>query len=902
MTLKVALMPDFDNPEKGEGGIRRVVEAQKKHLPTFGIELVTGPLEERLAQADLIALHGGLWYPTNKPTVSHCHGLYWREATWPKWAHAINVMVVNAMRQATVVTSPSKWVARAIERATWLDSPVLYHGIDPDNWPMGTVGTDQYVLWNKNRVDPICENDSLDELANRLPDTSFVSTFATRNPRPNITVTGRLALDAMRSYVAGASVYLCTTRETFGIGTLEAMASGVPILGWRWGGQREIVDHGVNGYLATPGDYDDLVRGYHECVTNRAKWGRSGRSKVLKKFTWPKIMEQYAELYSRTHREWEIAQKGPRVSVIITCYNLADTLGRAVASVEAQEGTGADHEIIIVNDASPDNTEHVAATLAAANPKIKVVNNVQNLYLAGALNAGVRASTGRYILPLDADNEISPHCLEVLGDALDNPNYRGDGSRIDIAYGAMGAVEPDGKRWISEWPPKVFNYIDQMSHKNQITSTALYRRALWSRVGGYRRRCRTAEDADFWCRATSFGAVPAQVTTAPTLVYYNRMDSMSRVEKDWAWHRWYPGWNSISGAPTLAPLEREQIPIPTYEPARVTVIIPVGPGHGELVVDAIDSVVAQDYERTDIIVINDTGAPLPWVPSFVNVINTKGAGGPAKARNLGIKASNTPLFLLLDADDYLQPNAISAMLSAYEPGTYVYSDWIKQESGERYACAEWDCVALLDKMPHSVTIMGERSAWLKCGGFDEKLVGWEDWDFLIALASVGVCGRRVPVPLFHYRMAAGTKRESDLVNAAQSKEAIRTKWYKYIVEGVPLAGCGSCGGRRAVVHQQYNQPAPAQMNSVVVSDGSENGLVQLEFTGEDAPRTYRGAESRTAYRFGSDDTHRVKYVANADVKRFLELPNFRLYTGTNGGSIAVSEKPLLEAAGPPARG
>lgn len=203
--------------------------------------------------------------------------------------------------------------------------------------------------------------------------------------------------------------------------------------------------------------------------------------------------------------------------------------------------------------------------------------------------------------------------------------------------------------------------------------------------------------------------------------------------------------------------------------------------------------------------------------------------------------------------------------------------------------------------------MGERAAWQKCGGFDEKIGAWEDWDFLISLASNGICGRRVPVPLFHYRMGAGTRRETDLANAAVSKEKIKTKWYKYIVEGKELAGCSSCGGRRgqAVIHQQYQQPAPthpmqSQMNGTVQSDGSEHTLVQLEFTGEDAPRTYRGAQGRS-YRFGSDPTHRVKYVVKIDADKFLQLPNFRLYNGKDGG-IAVSEKPLLEAAGPPKRG
>lgn len=902
--LKLAIIPDFDSPERGEGGIRRVVEAQKKHLPALGFEIVGGSLEERMGRADIFSFHGGIWEPTNKPTVSHNHGLYWREHEWPRWAHEINQLVVDAMRQATVVTSPSKWVAKIIERSCLLKSPVLYHGIDPDDWPLGVESEQKYVLWNKNRVDPICENDSLDQLAARADDTSFVSTFATRNNRPNITVTGRLALDSMRGYVSSASVYLCTTRETFGIGTLEAMASGVPILGWRWGGQREIVDHGVNGYLATPGDFEDLHAGLKACMENKVAWGKAGRQKVLKEFVWSKIMQDYARLYQETYTTWLEKQKGPRVSVVITCYNLAAQLPRAVSSVQAQEGTGKDHEIIIVNDASPDNTQAVAEVLAAANSKIRVVTNEKNLYLAGSLNAGIRASVGRYILPLDADNEIAPHALQVLGDALDNPNYDGRGNRIDIAYGAMGVVEPNGKKSVGEWPPEKFDYSRQLSHRNQITSTALFRREIWERVGGHRRRCRTAEDADFWCRATSFGAVPAKVTNAPTLVYYNRPDSMSHVEKDWPWEAWYPGWSNPMLAPALAPVERDTIPIPTYEPARVTIIIPVGPGHGELLVDALDSLIAQDYERWDCVVVNDSGEPLPYVPPFVKVINTKGGRGPAHARNLGIKAATTPLFLLLDADDYLQPNAISTMLRAYEPGYYIYTDWIKQESGEIYRTPEWDCQTLLQKQSHSIVILAEKEAWRTAGKFDEKMVAWEDWDFLIALAASGTCGKRVPAALFHYRLEAGARREAMYARQAELKGIIATKWSEYISGGKQLMGCGACGKKGSPVHNQYQHPMQAQgasnQSSTVLSGSSENSLVQLEFTGEAAPRTYRGGEGRT-YRFGSDPTHKIKYVIAADAKRFLELPDFRLHDENGNGVVAVENKPPLQAAGPPKR-
>ena len=170
----------------------------------------------------------------------------------------------------------------------------------------------------------------------------------------------------------------------------------------------------------------------------------------------------------------------------------------------------------MVNDISHEKRKEVAESFAANDPRIRVINNTENLYLAGALNTGACASKGDYIIPVDADNMLGvPDTLQVLSYALDNDRD------IDIAYGSMEVINPDNTRFVSTWPPSTFSLQAQLSHRNQITSTAMYRKRAWQRVGGYRRRCRTAEDADFWCRMTSFGAHAKKVTYAVCLVYRN---------------------------------------------------------------------------------------------------------------------------------------------------------------------------------------------------------------------------------------------------------------------------------------------------------------------------------------------------------------------------------------------
>ena len=81
------------------------------------------------------------------------------------------------------------------------------------------------------------------------PHMLFLSTFANENKPANVREIGLQPHGEMRKYVHGASVYLSTVKETFGIGILEAMAAGVPVLAWHGGGIDDLVEHGVNGYL-----------------------------------------------------------------------------------------------------------------------------------------------------------------------------------------------------------------------------------------------------------------------------------------------------------------------------------------------------------------------------------------------------------------------------------------------------------------------------------------------------------------------------------------------------------------------------------------------------------------------------------------------------------------------------
>jgi len=99
----------------------------------------------------------------------------------------------------------------------------------------------------------------------------------------------------------------------------------------------------------------------------------------------------------------------PAVSVIMPAYRAAATLASSVASVQAQ--TFGDWELILVDDASPDDTGALAAALASGDARIRLLTLAQNGGAARARNAAIAQARGRHIAFLDADDLWLPDKL-----------------------------------------------------------------------------------------------------------------------------------------------------------------------------------------------------------------------------------------------------------------------------------------------------------------------------------------------------------------------------------------------------------------------------------------------------------------------------------------------------------
>lgn len=103
--------------------------------------------------------------------------------------------------------------------------------------------------------------------------------------------------------------------------------------------------------------------------------------------------------------------KGPKVSIVMPCYQSGQTVERTVRSIQAQ--TMEDWELIAVDDGSVDDTLDVLRRLAAQEPRMRVIHQ-ENGGVSAARNAGMERASGEWLSFVDADDWLTPQALAAL--------------------------------------------------------------------------------------------------------------------------------------------------------------------------------------------------------------------------------------------------------------------------------------------------------------------------------------------------------------------------------------------------------------------------------------------------------------------------------------------------------
>ena len=180
----------------------------------------------------------------------------------------------------------------------------------------------------------------------------------------------------------------------------------------------------------------------------------------------------------------------PRVSVLIGCWNNAETLPRAIESILAQ--TVADLELIVVDDGSTDRTPELVAAISDARVRYL---QLDHLGISSSLNRGIAEARAPVVAVQDADDWSLPERLERELAVLDG--------RPDVAVvGArMREVGPSGEELRRRTASAAGEVNRALLHFNPIpNSVAAFRRQAALEAGGYDPRYRYAMDHDLWLR------------------------------------------------------------------------------------------------------------------------------------------------------------------------------------------------------------------------------------------------------------------------------------------------------------------------------------------------------------------------------------------------------------------
>lgn len=197
------------------------------------------------------------------------------------------------------------------------------------------------------------------------------------------------------------------------------------------------------------------------------------------------------------------------VSVVITCYNQGQYLEECINSV-----TNSDYpniEIILVDDGSEDTfTQKTLDKLDSG--KIRIIRQ-NNQGVCAARNNGIAAASGKYILPLDADDKIAETYISKAVEILaQNPQIG-----IVLCNGILWAFQSGGGgKWKLKNPT-----ITNMLIQNRIFPSALFRKSDFEKLGGYNPIMETGcEDWELWLNFLENGLKPYKIDEE---LFYHRI-------------------------------------------------------------------------------------------------------------------------------------------------------------------------------------------------------------------------------------------------------------------------------------------------------------------------------------------------------------------------------------------
>lgn len=206
-------------------------------------------------------------------------------------------------------------------------------------------------------------------------------------------------------------------QEHFGMTTVEAMSSGCVPISLNSGGQREIINNGLDGFLVK--DIQELKSKTLELISNKRRLKQMSESAIDK----AKCFDEKVA----AKKFYSIVTKTDKASIIILCWNNSQLTKECVDRL--YEVTPPGFELILVDNASEDDTKQVFKALeekySAQGHDIKCILSKKNLGFAGGNNLGLKHATRPYVCYLNNDTLPQWNWLERMIDVLESKKDAG---------------------------------------------------------------------------------------------------------------------------------------------------------------------------------------------------------------------------------------------------------------------------------------------------------------------------------------------------------------------------------------------------------------------------------------------------------------------------------------------
>jgi glycosyltransferase involved in cell wall biosynthesis len=210
----------------------------------------------------------------------------------------------------------------------------------------------------------------------------------------------------------------------------------------------------------------------------------------------------------------------PELSIIMPVYNSETFVGKAIESLLSQTYT--DFELIIVNDASKDNSLEIVKSYK--DPRIIIIENERNMGIVYSRNKGLEIARGKFIAQFDSDDIAVADKFKLQLDFLiNNPDYGMIGSWAKMIDNKGKLLK---KKWKLNAPPERIPAI--LLFRNYFVQSSIVMRREAIPEGGYKTGYDVVEDYIMWLET----AEKFKTWNYPAYLVYYRIHPQSATNSD----------------------------------------------------------------------------------------------------------------------------------------------------------------------------------------------------------------------------------------------------------------------------------------------------------------------------------------------------------------------------------